>query len=116
MESQGVDSGLPADKNEWLDLLKRDPASFFAAARKVHFREVLDLSGLDFSGLDLSEAPYRRRWDLSGSNLAGCRVSVAHLSMCRLNGTCLDGIQGDESVQSLEQIAALWSGADAWNT
>jgi uncharacterized protein YjbI with pentapeptide repeats len=112
MESDGL---MPADKNAWLELLKTDSDGFFAAAKQVHFRETLDLTGLDFSGLDLSGAPRRRRWDLSGSNLTGCRVNVSHLVTCRLQDTILDGIEGDDDLDDLHQIAALWSGQEGWS-
>jgi uncharacterized protein YjbI with pentapeptide repeats len=109
------DGQMPADKNACLELLKSDPTAFFMAAKNVHFRAMVDLSHLDFSGLDLSDAPVSRRWDLTGSNLSGCRVNVAHLGICRLNQTNLSGIQSDASTEPLEQIVALWSGAESWN-
>ena len=109
------DGMMPEDKNARLQLLKTDPDAFFAAAKRVHFRETLDLTGLDFSGLDLSDAPRRRRWDLSGSNLSGCRVNASHLITCRLQGTNLEGVEADDDLGDLAPIAALWAGQDAWH-
>jgi uncharacterized protein YjbI with pentapeptide repeats len=102
--------------NEWVELLKRDPAAFNAQRQATPRAERIMLRGANLSGLDLYSVDLDSL-DLTAANLSGSRVQGTGLVRCRLEHTNLEGIEVDDNFRPiLDQIELLWrDDKSAWN-